>query len=36
VTVPLSPTGGKLSVTYGAAGGARTNVVFDVTGYFVN
>ena len=36
VTVPLSPTGGKLSVTYGAAGGAKTNVVFDVTGYFVN
>jgi hypothetical protein len=35
VTVPLDP-GGKLSVTYGAVKGASTQVVFDVTGYFVN
>ena len=34
VTVPLG-AGGKLSVTYGATGGATTNVVFDVTGYFL-
>lgn len=35
VTVPLSP-GGQLSVTYGAAAGASTNVLFDVSGYFLN
>jgi hypothetical protein len=36
VTVPLSPSGGKLSVTYGAAAGKTTHVIFDVSGYFVN
>jgi hypothetical protein len=35
VTVPLSNTG-TLSVTYAAAAGATTNVLFDVSGYFVN
>jgi hypothetical protein len=36
VTVPLG-TGGKLWVTYGAAPSTMTtNVVFDVSGYFVN
>lgn len=36
VTVPLG-TGGKLSVTYGAAPSTMTTaVVFDVSGYFVN
>jgi hypothetical protein len=35
VTVPLS-SAGKLSVTYGAVAGATTQVVFDVSGYFVN
>ncbi|MGH7703302.1 MAG: hypothetical protein ACREMO_09425, partial [Gemmatimonadales bacterium] len=33
VTLALSPTG-SLSATYGAAGGS-TDLVFDVTGYFV-
>jgi hypothetical protein len=35
VTVPLSGAG-KLSVTYGAIAGATTQVIFDVSGYFVN
>ena len=36
VTVPLG-TGGKLSVTYGASPSTMTtNVIFDVSGYFVN
>jgi hypothetical protein len=35
VTVPLG-AGGKLFVTYGAAAGATTQCVFDVSGYFVN
>ena len=34
LTVKLG-TGGKLSVTYTAAAGATTNVIFDVTGFFV-
>ena len=34
VTVALAP-GGTLSVTYAAAAGGGTHVVFDVTGYFV-
>jgi hypothetical protein len=34
VTVPLAPNGG-LSITYKAATGKTTDVVFDVTGYFV-
>jgi hypothetical protein len=34
VTVALSGTG-ALSATYGAVGGASTQLVFDVTGYFV-
>jgi hypothetical protein len=34
VTVPLGPAG-SLSVTYGARAGARAQVIFDVTGYFV-
>jgi hypothetical protein len=35
VTVQLSSSGGKLSVTYGAAAGTLTYVIFDVTGYFL-
>jgi glucose/arabinose dehydrogenase len=35
VTVALSPTG-MLSATYGAPGGASTQLVFDVTGYFID
>jgi hypothetical protein len=35
VTVPLGP-GGTLGITYVAKPGARADVVFDVTGYFVN
>ena len=34
VTIPLG-TGGTLGITYMARAGATTNVVFDVTGYFV-
>jgi hypothetical protein len=34
VTVPVG-TGGKLSITYGAVAGAKTDAIFDVTGYFV-
>jgi hypothetical protein len=34
VTVALAPDG-SLSATYGASPGARTQVVFDVTGYFM-
>ncbi len=34
VTIPLG-TGGKLGVTYVARAGATTNVLFDVTGYFL-
>jgi hypothetical protein len=34
VTVPLG-TDGKLSVTYGAASGKTTQVMFDVSGYFL-
>jgi hypothetical protein len=34
LTVKLG-TGGTLSVTYTAAAGATTNVIFDVTGFFV-
>jgi hypothetical protein len=36
VTVPLG-AGGSLSVTYGGcSGGNKTDVPFDVTGYFLN
>jgi hypothetical protein len=35
VTVPIATTG-RCSVTYGGAAGARTHVLFDVSGYFVN
>jgi hypothetical protein len=35
VTVPLG-AGGKLSVTAMLGRGANTQVVFDVSGYFVN
>ena len=35
VTVPLS-SAGRLSVTYVAVAGATTNVIFDVSGYFLN
>jgi hypothetical protein len=34
VTIPLSSTG-KLSAVYIAKAGAKTNVLFDVTGYFL-
>ncbi len=34
VTIPLGPDG-SLSITYGAKAGARADVIFDVTGYFV-
>ncbi len=34
VTVPLGPDG-SLSITYAAVAGARAQVIFDVTGYFV-
>ena len=34
VTIPLGP-GGKLGVTYIAKAGATTQVIFDVTGYFL-
>jgi hypothetical protein len=34
VTIPLG-TGGTLGITYMAKAGATTNVVFDVTGYFL-
>jgi hypothetical protein len=34
VTVALSPTG-SLSAVYRAGGGQKTNLIFDVTGYFV-
>jgi hypothetical protein len=34
VTVALSGSG-KLSATYAAVGGGTTQLVFDVTGYFV-
>jgi hypothetical protein len=34
VTVPLGPAG-SLSITYGAKAGARADVIFDVTGYFL-
>ena len=35
VTAPLTGTGGKLWITYGAKAGAHIQVIFDVTGYFV-
>ena len=34
VTIPLGP-GGKLGITYVARAGATTQVIFDVTGYFL-
>jgi len=36
VTVGLHPITGTLSATYVGAGSAHTQIVFDVTGYFVN